>query len=109
MSRFSDPLISAVAEARRNGFHGNPDLPDGTCDFNDPVDRIGALLTRLESATPDDAASMVSTGEGQCMLGATWAKLTRARRQFWRRRAGVLLDAAARGSELRSQPEENAA
>lgn len=109
MSRFADPLVVAVASARRRNFHAGDGIPDNALDFDDPVDRLAAIMDRLTFAPPDGAAAMSTSPFGQTGLAHTWSRLAPERQQLLRRRAGVALEFAVRGSELRSRPEENAA
>jgi hypothetical protein len=109
MSRFANPLLAEVAEARRRNFGPADGLPGDALDFDSAVDRVAALLHRLEFATPDEAAGLVASPFGQTGLAHTWKRLPVERRQLYRRRAGVLLESAVRGRELRARPEENVA
>jgi hypothetical protein len=109
MSRIPDATRTAIAEARLRNYHAANTLDPSAIDFGDPVERHAAITHRMTFDTSEAAMSMATSAGGQLALADTWAKLTTAERQLWRRRAALALEFALRGSELRSRPEENVA
>lgn len=109
MSRVSDQIVRSIADARRRGFEQRPELPWDALDFDDAVDRMAALLHRLDYVTPGRLRQLAGEAEGQMQLAHTWQQETLTVQQQFRNRAALLLEFAARGRELRERPEENVA
>lgn len=109
MSRVADQILRSVAEAKRRDYLPAPELDPGFLDFDDEVDRVAALLHRIDFITAHRLLPMARTPSGQVDLASTWEKETPGTRQQFRHRAAVVLEFAVKGRELRERPEENVA
>lgn len=109
MSRVADQIVRSFADAKRRDYHPSPELPAEALDFDDAVDRVAAMLHRIEFITAGRLLPMAGTPTGQVDLARTWAGETPGMRQQFRHRAAAVLEFAARGRELRERPEENVA